>query len=95
MPCSFIDAMRRWTRGLADLRGPAIDLYSRAIVGWSASTCKDFTFVEPCHLLELAACRDDLEALGLANRCMVSWGRVDGCNIGPSWIRAEEPYPKC
>jgi len=35
----------------------AIDLYSRAIVGWSASTCKDVTFVEQC--LHMALWRRD------------------------------------
>jgi putative transposase len=35
----------------------AIDLYSRAIVGWSASTCKDVTFVEQC--LNMALWRRD------------------------------------
>jgi putative transposase len=31
----------------------AIDLYSRAIVGWSASTVKDVTFVEACLTMAL------------------------------------------
>lgn len=31
----------------------AIDLYSRAIVGWSASTTKDVTFVEQCLTMAL------------------------------------------
>lgn len=31
----------------------AIDLYSRAIVGWSASTVKDVTFVESCLAMAL------------------------------------------
>jgi len=35
----------------------AIDLYSRAMVGWSASTCKDVTFVEAC--LNMALWRRD------------------------------------
>jgi putative transposase len=35
----------------------AVDLYSRAIVGWSASTCKDVTFVEAC--LNMALWRRD------------------------------------
>lgn len=35
----------------------AIDLYSRAIVGWSASTCKDVAFVEAC--LNMALWRRD------------------------------------
>ncbi len=30
-----------------------IDVYSRAIVGWSASTCKDVTFVETCLAMAL------------------------------------------
>jgi len=30
-----------------------IDLYSRVIVGWSASTCKDVTFVETCLAMAL------------------------------------------
>jgi putative transposase len=35
----------------------AIDLFSRAIVGWSASTCKDVAFVEQC--LNMALWRRD------------------------------------
>ena len=35
----------------------AIDLYSRAIVGWSASTVKDVAFVEDC--LKMALWRRD------------------------------------
>jgi transposase InsO family protein len=43
----------------------AIDLYSRAIVGWSASTCKDVSFVEQALFMALWR-RDDTDRPVLA-----------------------------